>query len=119
MKMDSPITGDVINMVAGMYSSGIWSGIIAYQNDGVYNVFFLNPDRLDAKKILTEIADKGKTLKSHEMSGSIPKGELCEACSSCLHAESCPAIIGATKKDEDGKTTKGRDKQEDGERTGT
>jgi len=119
-RMDSPITGDVVNMVAAMYSSGIWSGILAYHNDGEYVVFFLNPDRSDAKRILTEMVDRGKTLRSHEMSGTIPGGESCEACIKCPHAESCPVTIGATDKDEDGEETDGRrDRQEKGERAGT
>jgi hypothetical protein len=115
-----PLKGDVVNMVAAMYASGVWSGLIAYQIDGSYRVFFANPDRADAKRILVKMAERSDLLQSYVMNETIPHGETCNGCNLCPHAGSCDVLSnGAVEQDgEVGKREEGMrgDRQEEGER---
>ncbi len=88
-----PLTGDIINMVAAMYSSGVWSGLIVYDVGNGYRVFFANPDRADAKKILAKMTDRGKLLHSYVMNNVIPEGEKGAHCSQCPYVKSCDELI--------------------------
>lgn len=123
--VENPIIGDVYDIVSSMYVVGVWSGILVYSGDGHNSVFFVNPDRKDAKRIISELAERGREMFGHMMSGTVPYGESCRKCPSCAFTGSCDAYRAYSgAKENNGAGREGpqqgvRDRQEEGESAGT
>jgi len=123
--VDMPVAGDVYDMVSSMYVLGAWSGLIIYAYDGGHCVFFANPDRKDAKNIIADVAQGGREMFGHMMSGTIPQGEPCKKCPSCQFAESCDAYRGRFGAKDNNESREQvprgarKDRQEEGERVGS
>jgi hypothetical protein len=98
-----PLKVDVTDMVVCMYLAALWHGVLIYHWGDKHEIYFLNPDRRDAKEILGWAAAGAAKLSDHILHETTPSGETNEHCSACPFMESCNeymGLVGATEQSE-------------------
>ena len=86
---EDPTVLQVTDMVVSMCLSLVWSGIIFRHHGDDYKLHFLNPDRKDAKTIVSSAFEAASGLALSVMSGSAPEGTPAGWCSDCPHKGNC------------------------------
>jgi len=86
---ESPLNGDIFDMTASMYLSGIHSGLIIYFYEEKFVSFFVNPDQKTYKELLEVVVSGGRRLYACELRGETPTGNSGELCTSCPYGTNC------------------------------
>ena len=96
---DEPTVLQVTDMVISMYLSLVWSGIIFRHHGDSFKLHFVNPDRKDAKTIVSGAFDAASKLSLAVTGGSAPAGESGRWCVDCPHKEKCDAYENSGQKE--------------------
>jgi len=103
---EAPLTRHVTDMVTCMYLGSVYTGVIVYCDNGIVKCHFVNPDRIDALKIVKKMVSQSKRLREHVISGTYPDGIPNSGCPLCPHRESCVNRREAGETGESGKERK-------------
>jgi len=117
---ESPLNGDICDMTASMYLSGIHSGLIVYFYEEKFVSFFVNPDKKTYKELLEVVVSGGRRLYACELRGVVPAGNSGELCTSCPYGKNCDdSAVAAhggqsgSRKDDGGSGSEAEDEDED------
>ena len=93
-----PTILQVTDMVVCMYLSLVWSGVIFRHSGEDYRLHFVNPDRKEAKAIVSSAFEAASKLAFSVTSGVPPAGAPAKWCLDCPYMEGCDDYQSSRKK---------------------